>query len=263
MLIDFHFHLFPDALAPRAVGKLAEIGQITPYSDGTAAGLLSKMDAWGVDRAVILNIATNAHQQDNVNAFAASLAENPRFIPFCSVHPDCPDPKGEVLRLHRLGFKGLKIHPDYIKTAIDSPRLYPIFEGAAECGMIVVTHAGYDFICPEYIHCTPDRVLRVLERYPTLKLVCAHFGGNRLWDEVLRKLCGKNVWFDTALCGFSIKPEQIKALCDNHAPDKILYGSDMPWCPIPMVNSALSAAGLSETTLENIRYKNALKLLGE
>ena len=70
MIIDFHTHCFPDALAEKALGKLSAIGNLPTHSDGTAAGTLAKMDACGIDRAVVLNIATNDRQTANVNRFA-------------------------------------------------------------------------------------------------------------------------------------------------------------------------------------------------
>ena len=70
MVIDFHTHAFPDELAKKAIPKLAANGNIANVGDGTVRSLLAEMGRSGVDRAVILNIATNAKQQTNVNNFA-------------------------------------------------------------------------------------------------------------------------------------------------------------------------------------------------
>ena len=77
MKIDFHVHLFPDALAVRTIEKLARIagdehGDAPHYTDGTLRGTLEKMDVWGVDRAVTQHIATSVHAMHKVNDFAAS-----------------------------------------------------------------------------------------------------------------------------------------------------------------------------------------------
>lgn len=262
MLIDFHAHIFPDRLAPGAISSLSERASIPPYSNGTADGLLSRMKLWNTDRSVILNIATNPRQTQNVNAFALSLLEYPQFIPFGSVHPDCDDPGGVVAALHGAGIKGIKLHPDYIKYVVDDIRYDPIFKKAAELGMIAVIHAGYDFISPDFIHSTPERIEKVLDRYPGLRLVCAHMGGNRMWDEVLKRLCGREVWFDTSLTAWEMSPEMLCKILDNHGEDKILFGSDMPWCPTPAVAGLIKNCGLSEERQEKIFYKNAMALLG-
>ena len=74
MLIDFHTHCFPDPVAAKAIPKLAGIGGLTPFTDGTVGGLLREMDRCGVSHAVCLNIATNSHQQPKVNDFALGLS---------------------------------------------------------------------------------------------------------------------------------------------------------------------------------------------
>ena len=76
MLIDFHVHAFPDRLAERALAVLAKNIASPPLTDGTLSGTLAAMDRWGVDRAVICNIATNPKQTANVNAFAAETLKD-------------------------------------------------------------------------------------------------------------------------------------------------------------------------------------------
>ena len=74
MLIDFHTHCFPDALAPRAIEKLAySCGGVEPVCDGTLAGLRESMRRDGVDVSVVLNIATSPHQMKKVNDFARDM----------------------------------------------------------------------------------------------------------------------------------------------------------------------------------------------
>ena len=46
MLIDFHTHAFPDKLAPRAIGVLAERANMVPETNGTVSALLSRMEEW-------------------------------------------------------------------------------------------------------------------------------------------------------------------------------------------------------------------------
>ena len=66
MLIDFHAHAFPDNIAERAVKQLSEKASISYFHDGTIAGLLRSMDDAGIDRAVILNVATKPAQTENI-----------------------------------------------------------------------------------------------------------------------------------------------------------------------------------------------------
>ena len=44
MIIDFHTHIFPDALAERAVDALAKRSGLKPQTDGTVKNTLENMD---------------------------------------------------------------------------------------------------------------------------------------------------------------------------------------------------------------------------
>ena len=262
MLIDFHTHAFPDRLAEKAIGKLSAVSGMTPHFDGTISGLKSRMKALGVDYSVILNIATNAKQQKNVNAFAKEINDTEEhLIAFGSVHPFSEHPREDVFALARAGFPGIKLHPDYVGITIDDERYAPIFAAAAEAGLIVVIHAGYDFISPDKIHATPERILKVLAAYPSLTLVCAHMGANELWDEVLQKLCGKNVYFDTSLVAGSLSPELAEKIILNHDADKILFGSDLPWESAESSKKLIDSLTIPDAVKEKIFYRNAARLL--
>ncbi len=262
MLIDFHAHAFPDKLVPRAVEGLMKNANIVPFSDGSIKGLINKMDTWGVDRSVILNIATNPRQQNNVNDFAQYINDNyDRLIAFGSVNPFSEDVVCDVFDLKKRNFLGIKLHPDYVGLTLDDKKCMKVLEAAQEAGLIVVIHAGYDFISPNFIHSTPDRILNVLKQLPNLKLVAAHMGSNKMWRDVLKKLCGQNVYFDTSLCAYDIEKELAESIIKNHPSDKILFGSDMPWCSAAYTKLFIDSLDISQSLKENIYHKNAEKLL--
>ncbi len=262
MLIDFHTHAFPDALAPRAMEHLTDKGNMVPFTDGTVRGLQEKMKLWGVNRSVLLNIATNPKQQDKVNSFAQQVNETQdNIIAFGSVNPFTEEPEKCVYDLKERGFKGIKLHPDYFDVTLDDKRMMRIFGAAQDTDLVVAVHSGYDFISPAFIHATPDRILNVINTYPSLKLVCAHMGANRMWREVLLKLCGKNVYFDTSLCAFEIDKKMAENIIKNHHGDKILFGSDMPWCSAELSKVFIESLDISEELKENIFSNNAVKLL--
>ena len=146
MLIDFHTHAFPDRLAERALASLTADIAAPPLTDGTVSGLLSAMDEWGVDRAVICNIAARPSQTENVNAFAVETARaHPdRLSPLGSVHPYSPDPESVLQRIRDAGLRGIKIHPDYMGVTVDDPAFDRIFDLCADLGLFILTHAGFD-----------------------------------------------------------------------------------------------------------------------
>ena len=145
MVIDFHTHVFPDKIAPRAIEKLSDAsGGLYPYTDGTADGLASRMRESGVDVSVVLSIATNAHQQKSVNDFAATLNARTEFVAFGSVHPTAPDALEELDRIASLGLRGVKLHPDYQGFDADDDKMIPIYKRISSLGLFTVFHAGVD-----------------------------------------------------------------------------------------------------------------------
>nr|MBQ4317613.1 amidohydrolase family protein [Clostridia bacterium] len=265
MLIDFHTHCFPDAIAEKAVKKLAGIGGIPYYTNATVGGNLNMMKKCGIDRAVICSIATNLKQQTNVNNFAISLnSDYKEFYALGSIHPDCPsdEAEAELKRLKAAGIRGIKVHPDYMGVCIDDDRFMRIFEKCAQLGLFVVTHAGFDFYSPDKIHASPEQIAHVLDAFPNLRLSAAHFGGNRLNREVYETLVGRDVYIDLSL--LAIEPhddEFIRRILTEHRRDRLLFASDLPWCDPGEELKAIEACGLDGELMENIKYKNALNLL--
>ncbi len=265
MLIDFHTHCFPDAVAEKAIPKLSAIGNIKNITNGTVSDNLRKMDRDGVDINVVCNIATNPRQMTNVNNFAIEINKTQsRMIALGSVNPDCEKDviKSELKRLRDEGIKGIKIHPDYMETTIDSDKFDPIYKGCIENGLFVMTHAGNDFYSPDLMHATPEGISRIIKKYPDLRLIAAHLGGFKCWDTVLSLLCGKNIWLDTSLlCAPDADTELGKRVITEHDPDKLLFGSDTPWYGADTEKKALELLDLTPDLYEKIYFKNAVKLL--
>lgn len=263
MIIDFHTHAFPDKIAARAVDSLKVKINREPETDGTVMGLTDNMKNSGITLSVICNIATNPRQTENVNTFAINTNEQYKnIISLGSVHPDSEKVESELLRIKSAGIPGIKIHPDYMEHDIDEEVFYETFELCSKLGLFVITHAGFDVCSPDHIHATPDMILRVIKRHPELKLVCAHFGANCMWDEVREKLCGENLWIDTSLA--YVEKYDKDLLCDillSHDPDRILYGSDCPWCPPGENVKFIESFGLSDSLNEKIFETNAKYLL--
>ena len=270
-IIDFHTHAFPDALAPRAIAQLtinAAASGYTPLTDGTVNGLIASMDTAGITRSVVCNIATNARQMTKVNDFAISCAQNNRLIPLGSLHPDvtAEDMDAELNRLAAAGLAGIKIHPDYVHVEIDSPAFEPILARCEARGMLVVTHAGFDPVEPNHMHCTPDMVLRVMERHPALKLVVAHTGGFDCEAEVLEKLCGTDVYLDTSLAAVrraksAVWGQACGDILRAHDPARILFATDTPWSDPAAEIAFVRSVGLSEEDTEAVLHGNAERLL--
>ena len=267
MRIDFHTHAFPDALAPRAMAVLTENcstdAAITPHTDGTVGDARARLSRAGIARAVICNIATNARQEQKVNDFAVSLANDGFFFPLGSVHPDSDAVERELDRLQAAGIRGIKLHPDYIRIPLDDARFDRILAAAAERGLFTVLHAGYDPVSPDRVHATPEMIAAAANRHPTLSLIAAHMGGFRMAREVLETLVGTNVYLDTSLC--SLREAEwplLTRILKEHRADRLLFGSDTPWSDAAAEIAFVERAGLDPDRLHALFEGNAKRLLG-
>ena len=268
MIIDFHTHNFPDALAPKAMASLkincAANPDIVAHTDGTASDAERLLRSSGVDRAVVCNIATNARQENKVNSYSISLLESDFFIPLGSLHPDSENKREELTRLKDAGIKGIKLHPDYVGIELSDPRYDEIFSLLCEYGMFCVVHAGYDPISPEKQHATPEMFRAVIDKYPDLKLVAAHTGGFSNADGVLKHLVGTNIYLDTSLSSLREgEKELLYKILSTHDENRLLFGTDTPWTEPASEIEFIKNAPISDERREKIFFKNALKLLGE
>ncbi|MDR1892953.1 MAG: amidohydrolase family protein [Oscillospiraceae bacterium] len=261
MMIDFHTHCFPDKIVGRAMSALmANSGIVEPFTNGSAGDLRRYMREKGIDKSVVLNIATNARQQKNVNDFAIA-GNSDDLIMFGSVHPFAPDALDELRRMAAAGLKGVKFHPDYQEFHADDPAVFPVYALAAELGLITVFHAGVDcgLFCDA--HCPPRAVKKILPVFGGAPVVAAHFGGYLRWQEVYDVLAGENVYFDTAFTASRIPKALAVKMIEKHGADKILFGSDLPWSGAATEAAFLRTLGLDEETAGKILGSNAERLL--
>ena len=264
MVIDFHTHIFPDKIAAKTIEHLENVGGITAATDGTLGGLLSSMERCGVDMSVILPVVTKPSQFESIHAFAKSVNEqySGKLISFGGIHPDCEDYKKELDTIKELGFKGIKIHPDYQGVMIDDIRFMRIIEYASELGLIILTHAGIDIGLSDPVHCPPKKMRNVLDSVKPEKMVLAHYGGWGQWEEVYEYLAGENVWLDTAFIYDYMKEEQFFKIMEKHGSDKILFATDSPWSDMANGINWIKKLSLPKQVEENILSGNAKRLLG-
>lgn len=230
MIIDFHTHVFPEKLAPKALNVLSERAHITPDTDGTAAGLKKSMKKAGVDVSVTLPVITDPAQFDTAFEFALRLNTDPGLQAFGCIHPDMDDVKGKLRLIKNRGLKGIKIHPDYQGADIDDDRFLKLIDAANDIGLWVVTHAGIDAGLPEAKRSTPDKIARMYDTVRPDRFIAAHMGGWGGWDIVLDKLCGTDIYFDTAFCFNGTMDESVfRDIVRAHGADRILFATDCPW----------------------------------
>ena len=270
MIIDFHTHIFPDRIAAKALSGLiqSQSRPIVPSTGGTRSSLLHSMEEAGIGLSVVMPVLTSPRQFDSVLRFASEINRHfysetsPRLLSFAGIHPDSGNYAEQLRTIVREGLPGIKLHPNFQNTNFDDIRYLRIMDKASELGLIVLAHTGEDPVAWNRACCTPDMILHVLRELAPPKLVLAHLGNNFHYQESYEKLCGLNVWMDTAFAVNEIQEELFAKIVRRHGADKILFATDSPWADQKTcVERFLSFQSISETEKQLILCKNAASLL--
>lgn len=277
MTIDFHTHTFPDKIAKAAISKLSSDGHIPAFSDGTANGLIDSMNNAKIDCSVVLPVATNPLKLKSMNDASISNNGKSGLVYFGAVHPDADDWYDEMARLADNGIKGIKIHPVYQGVDIDDIRYLKILDRAAELSLIVVMHAGDDIGFPGVVRCSPKMTANALKRVGDVKIVLAHMGGWKNWDEVAYYLADTSALLDTSFSLGTISPlddtysdeflkllsvESFCGLLNIFGSKRILFGSDSPWTDQKQSLDGIRALPVKTEEINDILGLNAKRLLG-
>jgi predicted TIM-barrel fold metal-dependent hydrolase len=110
----------------------------------------------------------------------------------------------------------------------------------------------------------PEVLYQLIERFPGLKIVLAHWGGGlpfyALMPEVKAAL--ENVWFDSATSPFLYNKQIYGQAASLVGEDKILFGSDYPLIPQERILNEVKGLDLPEAAKALFLGGNAAKLLG-
>ncbi len=226
LIIDIHTHAYPEKLLPKVRENLENLFKVKFYGDGSLNSLLEYMDRAGVNISVVCSVATRPEQVPSINDWLFSIRSE-RIRVFCALHPQYADWRKELVRIKEKG-DGVKLQPEFQDFYVDDDNVFPIYEEMQKLEIPVLFHCGEELSGTQLVRSSPHRIARVLKEFPKLKLIAAHFGGFRLWDEVEKYLLGKDVYFDTAFFLGHLPPERIKYLILKHPSDRILFGTDFP-----------------------------------
>ncbi len=272
MIIDFQHHFVPLELLTRRGFTPGErrnlieggIPKLTVHDKlYDIDGQLRDMDLAGIDLAVLsCNLGWDAPLED-CRLINDRLAEIQRRYPdrFAGLAHAPVLEAGGVEEIGRaageLGLRGATIASQVNGLSLDAPQLAPFYRQACALDLAVFVHpaqipAGYplfrDYDLARIIGREVDlqvavtRVIagRVMEEYPTLKLVFSHFGGGiaavkeRLEAKAgrfgtLRRPFGESfdrLYFDTA--GFEGGPIALRCAVAGIRPDRLVFATDYP-----------------------------------
>ena len=257
-IIDSHCHIYPDKIAEKASNATADFYDLPPSLDGKISTLLEHGIAAGIDHFIVQSVATTPKQVSSINNFIAEsvASSDGHFTGLGTLHPDSEDMEADVNEILALGLKGVKLHPDIQKIAIDDPKMKEIYR-LCEGRLPMLLHTGdyrYDFS-------NPNHMIPILEQYPNLTVIGAHFGGWSIWEEATQKLCKYNNFLvDCSSSLYAITPEKAKELIHIYGVERVLFGTDYPlWKPEDEIERFMKI-DLTEKEREDIFYNHAARL---
>lgn len=267
MVIDFHTHFYPDKIAAKAMSLVNNVPLIQAATDGTRSGLENSMRLNGIDCSLGLSLVNNADGSRGINRWAELNNSFPVLLTG-TVHPREENAAEEVRRIAAAGLKGVKVHPEYQKFRFNDRSLDRLWKECAANDLFVITHAGGDVGFPPPWHSNPVELLDLHRRVPELKLVCAHFGSWDMYDQVEEYLIGEDIYIDTSFIAVStekdpgwLDPERAVRMIRKHGADRVLFGSDSPWCDQGAALRWVKNLGLTDSEYKKITGGNAAKLL--
>ena len=257
-IIDSHCHVYPDKIAQKASDATATFYELPPSLDGRISTLLEHGERAGIEHFIVQSVATTPKQVSSINNFIAqAVAESGgRFTGLGTLHPDSEDMKADVDEIIALGLKGVKLHPDIQKVKLDDPRMHKMYE-LCEGRLPMLLHTGD---C-RYDNSNPNRLIPILEKYPNLTVIGAHFGGWSIGEEATKQLYTyKNFLVDCSSSLYAISKEKAKELILAYGTDRVLFGTDYPlWTPEEEIERFMSL-DLTDEQREDILYNNTAKL---
>lgn len=203
MIIDAHNHL-----------------GVRPGASQSGADLVAKIDAVGVDKAVMFPFVEGNFTNDPIKEAFDQFPD--RLIPFCAVNPWEPDAAGEVRRcVSDWGFKGLKLHPTINGFHLSDPNLVdPLFKVAEEFDIPVIVHGASD------LYNSPPEFALMAARFPKVRLLMAHMGF--FWSVEQAIAFARQ--YDNLFLETSRAPIfEIQTAVRELGPHKVIWGTDSPF----------------------------------
>ncbi len=258
MIIDAHAHIFPDKIADKAAEGIGGFYNITAKYDGTLGTLLEQGSAAGVDKFLVQSVATVPEQVRSINNYISECVSRypDRLIGFGAMHPDFEDIVGETERIVSLGLNGIKLHSDFQRFNLDEKRAYAIYE-VAEGRLPILFHIGD----PRYDYSAPERLMRVVKRFPKLTVIAAHLAGWTMWDKGAEIFEGSGIYADCSSSLYALAPDRAAKLIRKIGADKVFWGTDYPLWGAAEELERFRSLPLSDEEKDKILGGNITRLL--
>ncbi|HON63161.1 MAG TPA: amidohydrolase family protein [Desulfomonilia bacterium] len=264
-IIDFHVHLFPDELF-EAIWRFFQREYGLPIVHQLyARECIEYLRERGVNTIVYSNYAHREGVAGSLNEWNLRLLdETDEIYCFVAFHPGDDDALGMIRRVfEHPKVLGCKLHFLVQRFYPHDERLFPLYEEVLAQGKRLLLHVGTGPIGNEYVGIS--HLLKVLKRYPGLKLNIAHMGAFEFIDffELLKQY--PEIHLDTSYCFLpgSFRMFRMEKSVLESLKGRLLYGSDFPnlFHHRREELNALLGMELSQEFYDRVFRDNALDLL--
>ena len=258
-ITDIHTHIYPDEIALKATNSVREFYQIglDGEMDGTVSMLLRQGARAGITKFVVLPVAIRPDRVQGINDFILEQTKlNRCFYGFGTVHAKMEGLTEEAERIMDMGLLGIKMHPDSQRFSIDDPRLFPLYE-TIQGKIPVMLHMGdhrYD-----YSH--PVKLRKVLDNFPRLQAIAAHFGGYSMYETAYELLSDTDCVMDISSSMMFMEPGVAEKYINIYGAERMAFGTDYPlWDPVKETKRFLQLR-LTDDQFEQIGHKTVERIL--
>ncbi|EHN09347.1 amidohydrolase 2 [Patulibacter medicamentivorans] len=222
-----------------------------PYVPFDPRRILDRMDAAGVDMAMICSLAQRIE-----NEFIAGLAaaHPDRLFGFGQVNPADDDAVATVHWIADHGLKGLKLHPSMHGYHVaDHGLLDPLFAACRERGLLVLVNALDDAFC------APFAIEEIAKGFPEVPTLIAHMGA--VWnvpEAIIVAERHEHIYLETS----STLLADVRRAYARLGPSKIVMGTEWPGHDFDLERMKIGKAIEDPADRALIEGGNMARLLG-
>lgn len=253
----------------------AHVYQDGVIENGTVDDLRRIMDECEIDRAVAFApLPPDYRREGNLHQnqwLAQQIKNDPRIVGFGVIDFALGNLADQVMQIHDLGFKGIKVHLAEQRLRIDSPEAFAVYAKAEELGLFMSFHTGVHWYrIADYNQLLYDEVAF---HFPKLRFTMEHVGGYSFFTEALAVMvnspntyAGITSVFDREVNKFwYLSDEKINDLLWMVGSGRCIFGLDSPWNGPDKIKYAIQkikSLDLPEAEIAGILGGNLKNLLG-
>ena len=229
----------------------------TPNRGAGLKGLIEMLDEFHYERCIVSSIEAIAYDIHNGNReLMEAVKADGRLRGYVTINANYVEESVAIVEEYvvKLGFVGVKIHPDNSHQPVDSPNTLEILAAVDKLGVPILVHTyGNGGVAD------PAHALNVVEHYPDLTVILGHMGGDNWRGGIEVAAKGDNTYVDPCSCT-QPHSDKIKEAKARLGAERILFGTDMPLLHPAWALGMIESADITSREREMILYDNARQI---